>query len=181
MSFLYKFEDKEIKDLLARVVIICDTREQENRHITSWLESNKIPYVTEKLDYGDYSCYLPAAPEYGIHRDIFFTQQVTIERKGSLGELSSNFTNDRTRIENELIRTKGKLFLLLENAEYGMIVSGKYPTQYKAKSFIGTLKAFEARYNIQTVYMPKQEYSGSFIYNTLAYHVREYLKGGMYY
>lgn len=174
---LYKYTDNELKALLKTITIIVDTREQRNGHITHWLDSNKIPYVDQKLDAGDYSCFLPANPALGIPRDMYFTDIVAIERKANLGELSSNLTADRTRIENEFIRAKGKIYLMIENADYSNIIRQQYNSKYTPKAFIATIKTFEARYNINTVYMQNQEYSGSFIYNTLMYHVREALKG----
>lgn len=174
---LYKYTDSELKQLLKSVVILVDTREQQAGHITHWFTSNKVPYIETKLDAGDYSCFLPANPELGIHRDMHFTDVVAIERKANLGELSSNLTADRTRIENEFLRAKGKIYLMIENADYSFIINHKYNSQYKPSAFIASIKTFEARYGINTVYMPNSEYSGSFIYTTLCYHVREKLKG----
>ena len=175
---LYKYTEAEVKELLKSLVIICDTREQKNNHIINWLDTKKIPHVSRKLEHGDYSCYLPANESMGIYRDTYLTNIVSIERKANLGELSGNLTKDRARLESEFIRTRGKLYLLIENATYGDIVAHKYPTQYNPKSFIASLKTFEARYNIHTVYMPNAEYTASFIYQTLAYHTREKLLYG---
>lgn len=174
---LYKYTDKEIKELVKSMVILVDTREQQAEHITRWLDTNKIVWESKKLEAGDYSCYLPAAPSMGIHRNIYFTDIVAIERKASLNELSSNLTSDRNRIEDEFLRAKGKIYLLIENADYSYLVEHKYMGKYNPKAFIATLSTFEARYGIQTVYMLNSLYSASFIYNTLAYHVRHYLKG----
>lgn len=175
---LYKYTDTEIKTLLKSLVIICDTREQQNGHITSWFDNNGVSHISKKLDHGDYSCYLPADPALGISRDMYFTNMVSIERKASLNELSGNMTTNRTQLENEFIRSKGKMYLLIENAHYGQIVGHKYPTKYKPAAFIASLKTFEARYGINTIYMPYSEYSASFIYQTMVYHVREKLKNG---
>lgn len=109
---------------------------------------------------------------------MYFNDIISIERKGSLEELSGNFTKERTRIENEFIRAKGKLILLIENSTYEDIILWNYNTKYKPLSFIATLKTFEARYNIETNFI-KGKFTGNFINMTLKYHVRELLKNGM--
>jgi hypothetical protein len=84
---------------------------------------------------------LPANEELGIMRDIYFNGQIAVERKGTLTELSNNFTHDRTPFENELIRaTDSKLILLVENAAgYSDIIQHNYRTNYNPKSFLATL------------------------------------------
>ena len=49
MLEMFKYTDKEIKILLKSMVILVDSREQENSHITKWFDSKKIPYRVEKL------------------------------------------------------------------------------------------------------------------------------------
>ena len=112
----YRFTDKELKALLKSMVILVDTREQVNNHILQYFDSKKIPYKVQKLDVADYSFMLPANPELGIIRDLYFDDLVAIERKNSLEEISSCFTTTRTAFENEFVRSKGKTYLLIENA-----------------------------------------------------------------
>jgi ERCC4-type nuclease len=175
----YQYTDKELKELLDSVVILIDTRENQWKHIDDYFIRKKIPYKGQKLDFGDYSAMLPACPELGIQRDMYFTNDIVIERKASLDELAGNLTKDRIRFESELIRAyKSKLFLMVENPNgYSDIVSHKYRSQYEPKSFIGTLFTFQSRYNINTHFTSK-ELAGFFIAQTLLYHVRERLKGG---
>lgn len=174
MEIKYKYSDIELKELLKSMVILVDTREQENRHIIDYFDEKKIPYRSTKLDYGDYSCLLPANSNMGILRDIYFNGQVVIERKGGLEELSGNFTKDRSRIEEEFTRAKGKVILLIEDGSFEAILEHKYNTQYAPASFIATLKTFESRYGVQTNFITKQ-CAGSFIYATLYYFLREQL------
>lgn len=173
-----KYTDIEIKELLKSIIILIDTREQRKEHIEKYLKEKDINYKIMKLEHGDYTCMIPKNEELGIYRDMYFNDIISIERKGSLEELSGNFTKDRTRIENEFIRAKGKLILLIENSTYEDIILHKYNTKYKPLSFIATLKSFEARYSIETNFL-KSEFTGNFINMTLKYHVREILKNGM--
>lgn len=52
--------------------MLIDTREQENKHIIDYFESKNSPYEMKKLDYGDYSAYLPKNEELCIHRNLYF-------------------------------------------------------------------------------------------------------------
>jgi ERCC4-type nuclease len=173
----YNYTDAEIKKLLDSIVIITDTREQKNDHIINHLEKNKIPYKAMKLNYGDYSAMIPARPELGIMRDVYLDSDIVIERKASLDELAGNLTQDRTRFESELLRAKDTKFLLMiENANgYADIIGHKYRSQFDHKAFMGTLKVYEARFNIQINFIDK-EWAGHYIFCTLFYYVREHLK-----
>lgn len=175
MQVSVKFKDNELKDLLNTMVVIVDTREQSNDHILRYFKKKSIPYKTQKLDFGDYACMIPANEQYGIIRDIYLHNNIVIERKGSLEELSSNLTRERNRIEEEFTKAKGKVMLMIEDATYEDIINHNYNTRYEPKSYVASLKTFEARYNLQTNFIQKL-YAGNFIYYTLAYHTREYLK-----
>lgn len=173
---LYKYTDKEKETILKSMVIIVDTREQVNDHIKTHFDTKSIKYVIKKLDYGDYSFYIPKNDDLGIIRDLYFDKKVTVERKHSLEELSGNLTNDRERFEKELKFYGGKMYLLIENANYHDIVVSNYKTQYKNLSYLAGLHSFSDRYDIPTIFIPKQEYSGVYIYNTLYYFLKNYLK-----
>ena len=174
----YHFNDKEIKELLGSMVILIDTRENENTHIIRYFDQKKIPYESKKLDYGDYSVRLCKNEELGVNRDIFFDNSVIVERKGSLSELAGNLTKDRTRFESELIRAKGtNIALMIENATYADLVMGRYRSDYNAKSFVATLATYSARYGLDVNFVEK-ELAGNWIYHRLYYAVREELLHG---
>jgi hypothetical protein len=175
MNVFYQYSDKELKELLSTLTILIDSREQEHYHITNYFESKKIPYKTKKNDTGDYSAYLPKNTELGIVRDLYLP--VTIERKNSVDELAQSI-KDRTRWENELIRSqKLKFTLFVEDANgYENIILGLYRSHYEPKSLLASIKTFEARYNFTTVFIPKTV-SGNFIFHHLYYHARSLLKG----
>lgn len=173
----YRYTATEQKKLLKSLKVLIDTREQKNQHITSYLDKKKIGYKSKKLDFGDYSFMLPADEELGIMRDIYFNEELAVERKGTLTELSNNFTHDRTQFENELIRSgDSKMILMIENAQgYKDIINHEYRTKYKPKSFIGTLHSFKHRYNLDVVFVD-HSYSGNFIYYSFYYWLRNYLR-----
>jgi len=175
MINFYRYTDKELQILLKSIVVIVDSRENENSHIIKWFDEKKIQYITQKIESGDYSFYLPAAPELGIVRDLYFTDKISVERKANLVELSGNYTNDRLRIESEFIRHKGKMILLVEDADYADIIRHNYRTEYKPESFLATLHSFSERYDIPFTFIKDKKCSGQFIFYTFYYWLRNFL------
>lgn len=175
MIRFHRFSDKELKTLLGSIVILADSREQKNSHIINWLNSKNVPHETIKLDFGDYSMKIPANPELGIPRDLYFDREIAIERKNSLEELSTTFST-RDRFENELTRARGSRFILMveETQGYEKIIEHKYSTQYNEKAFLATLFSFGHRYDMDINFIDKK-YSGLFIFQQLYYFARNYL------
>lgn len=159
--------------LIKTAVVLIDTREQENKHITDYFDKVKIPYKVQKLDYGDYALLLPKNDEFGIPCDLQL--DFAVERKHNLEELSGNLTKDRVRIEEELWRGKGKMILLVEDATLNDIMSSNYNTKYDYKAFIATLITFYHRYDTH-VWFTEKAHSGKIIYAMLKYKLREELK-----
>lgn len=174
----YKFRTEEIKNLSKDMVILTDSREKNNLHITEYFKSQGIPYQDTKLDYGDYSFMLPKESGH-FSEDLYFHRDIVIERKNSLEELSTNLAQGRERFERELMRAsndKCKIFLMVEeSAGYGGILQQSYDTQLKPVSYMASLKSFENRYDLHIEFINKQ-YSGYMIWNTLYYYMRERLK-----
>lgn len=175
----FKFTDAELKTVLNSLTVIIDTREQENSHIVEYLAKKKIPYKGQKMDFGDYSFMIPANPQLQIMRDIYFTDNIVIERKAHLNEISGNLTADGgSRFESELIRAQGaKFYLMIENASYADIINHNYNTQYDPKAFVARLKTFESRFGVDLNFV-NSKCSGNFIYHTFYYWLREQLKKG---
>jgi ERCC4-type nuclease len=175
LTALYKYSDKEITELLKSIIILVDSREQKNEHITQYFDSKGIAYKAHKQDTADYSVMLPKNQELGVYRDTYFP--IGVERKNSVDELAQTI-KERTRFENELIRgQKLKFLLMVEDPNgYENLILGKYQSQYEAKALLGSLKSFEARYNFATVFIPKKA-AGNYLYHHFYYQVRNYLKG----
>lgn len=172
----YRYTDKEKETLLKSIVVLVDTREKENLHILDYFDSKNIKYAKKALSQGDYSFYLPANEELSIPRDLLFSGDIVIERKASLEELSGNLSQQRDRFEKELSLVKGKIFLLIENANYHDIYNGNYKTDYNKKSFLGSIHSFEHKYELPFFFMPDKKYSAPYIYFTFYYYLRNILK-----
>ena len=70
---MYKFTVEEIKNLVKHMVILVDSREKKNGHVLDYFGKQGIAYQKTKLDYGDYSFYIPAAETrclYGFFENL---------------------------------------------------------------------------------------------------------------
>lgn len=170
--------DGQIKKALENIVVIIDTRENVNQHITKYFDNKGIKYLYQKLDFGDYSVVLNQTPEAGIDSPIEFFDKISLERKNSLKEISSNLSKERDRFIRELERSIGSRFIIMieESMGYEKIINHQYDSDLNEKSFLGTLFAFSHRYGVDVNFIEKR-YAGLFIYYQLHYFVREYLKG----
>lgn len=169
-----KLTDKQLADTIKRMVVLVDTREQKNEHITSWMDKSKIKWERRKLDYGDYSCYIVIdGTKYYFDRDI------CIERKNGIDEICGNLKDNAVRIKTELSHINKyniRCHFIVEDHIYDKhLREGNYRSQYEPKTLYARLKALEAEYGF-FVRPVKTEYSGSEIYNTLKYYVLYRLK-----
>ena len=174
----YRYTQTELNKLLRSMTILVDTREHEgkNNHILNYFDSKDIPWVRQKLDYGDYSFMIPANEELGIPRDLYYDGEIMVERKANLDEFIGNLTKDRDRIKKEFSLAPQNKILLLENANYSDIINGNYLSKYSAQSFYGTLHSFWHEFDIPFVFMPDPKYSGIYIYGYFQYYFRNIIK-----
>lgn len=173
----YKYTDSEERELLDSIVILVDTREKVNDHITDYFDKHHIPYKKKALKNGDYSFFVPQNEKLGIYRDTYFHDDIFVERKANLEELSGNLSTKRADFEEELAVAKAhKKYLLIENANYEDIVNGKYNTQYNKKSYLGSIHSFNHKYDLEIVFMPDNTYSPIFIYGVMQYYLRNLIR-----
>lgn len=201
----YKFNDKELKQILDSLVILVDTRENANSHIIDWLKKSKKPYKKQKLDYGDYSCYIPKGSFEGQERDIYFTDDIVIERKFCIDELAMNFKDNKTNINEitkEIIELLGEGYLKkvlktdYNRLKYELATLNKYNVEFfiliEDKDFDENIRKgnYRSKYDPATLYKrikalesefktivrpTEKSAMGSEIYNTLKYGVRNVL------
>lgn len=175
MLHLYNYDEKQLEEILNSITMLYDTREKNNSHILEAWDKYKINYRKQKLDWGDYSCFIPKNENLNIPRDLYFDRELVVERKAHLEELSGNFTK-RDVFEKEICTFKGRMFLLIENGTYGDICEGNYKTDYNKKSYLATLHTFVHRYKIEPIFLSNNKYSSLFIYNLMKYYIREIVK-----
>lgn len=175
----YHHSDTEIKEILKTLVMIVDTREQNNSHILSYFDKHEIKYICEKLDVGDYSCMIPANPKYGIHRNVYLKS--VVERKASVDEICGNLQkNTQQAFENELIRSQSYRFVIfVEQEDFDeKLMNGEYRSQYNPKALKARLESFKAKYNFEINQMSKKMI-GHNIYWRFHHQARHLLKTGI--
>lgn len=172
-----KYTDLEIAKILKSIVILVDSREKSAQHLLDYWDKHKIKYEIMALPSGDYSFKVDSIPELGLEFPSYYYNDIILERKSSLEELSGCFSQTRERFNDEWSRCYAKRkYLLIENATYEDLVEGKYNTQYSSKSFLGSLHSFNAKYDLQIMFMPNKEYSPIYILATFQYYLRHLIK-----
>lgn len=165
----------EVEESLQSMVILIDSREQQTDRSKARYAQFGCPYERTTIHTGDYSAkfQLPDGSWYDMSNDI------TLERKMNLSELCLCFGSERKRFIREFERAKEnniRMWLLLENSSFKDAYAGRYRSQYKPKSLIASLLAFQARYNCRIV-MCDESVSGKLIRDILYYEGREILMG----
>lgn len=172
-----KYTDSEIQRILKNMIILVDSREKSNSHLLEYWDKHKIKYEVMALPSGDYSFALEAIPELDLPHKTYYYNDILLERKNSLEELSGCFSQTRERFNDEWSRCYAKRkYLLVENNTYEDLVNGRYNTQYNSKSFLGSLHSFNAKYGLEVVFMPNKELSPVFILATFQYYLRYLIK-----
>lgn len=172
----FYYTEKELDTLVKSQVVLVDTREKNNQHLLAAWDKGRIPYKKKALERGDYSFMIPENEELNIPRDLYFDKEIIVERKGSLEEISGNFTKERDRLEKELALAPKTKVLLIENAEYKDVCTGNYKTEYNKKSFLASIHSFWFRYNMPVFFMPDNSYSALFIKKYFEYYLKEKLR-----
>lgn len=101
------------------MVILIDTREKENSHITNYFDKKGIKYKKQALEFGDYSFMLPQVDGL-TGNELYFHKEIIIERKNSLEELSGNLGKNRDRFEKEFLKARNSgisIHLMVENPQ----------------------------------------------------------------
>lgn len=176
-----RYTDKEVRAILKQMGILADTREQKWEHIRWALDNAGCPVERGKLGQGDYTAFVPmsAFPGFQDVPGLYSLQdEVVIERKANLDEIAGNFTTGRERFEREFIRAKArdiKVHLLIENASWADIFSHNYHSQLNPKSLEGSLRSWQAKYNVSIEFCRPEE-SARTIYNILHYWLKAKLE-----
>lgn len=137
---------RHLGDLADRhAVIVCDTREQDP------LPIRRLPVIRAGLLTADYSVA-------GLE-SVF-----AVERKSIPDLVSCCAASNRERFENELHRLRGFRFRrLLIIGDRAAIEAGAYRSSIRPAAVLGTLAAFEVRYDVPVVFAPTPEAGAALI------------------
>lgn len=174
----------EVKEILDTFEIIVDTREQATNRSKKRYESFGVPYSKHTLGYGDYTYNLTFPSGEKLHKENVRVDGICcIERKQNLDELAMCFTRQRERFQREFERASdhnAKMFLLIENGSWEMLIDGQYRSRFRPKSFLASITAWSVRYNITIVFC-NMNYSGILIKEILYRDAKERLERGEFY
>ena len=177
----FKFNDKEIAEILNNAIILIDTREKDNfqtRLFNEYCASCLIKTERTKLPYGDYAVKVPALPHLGITREIFIPY--SIERKASLDELCINLSkDDRQRFFNEFANAKAdgfKVHIVVFSNDYHDLITGNYRSQYGSLALENSLWSLHAKYDVPISYVKDINDAPRFIVKCLWGKLRSELK-----
>lgn len=165
------YTDKELNEVMKKLSIVIDTREQKNKHITDFLDKEGIQYESRKMEVGDYSAQIG---------DMTFEMSIAVERKHNLDEICQNLGTDRDRFNREFLRAKAygtKVYLVIENATWDDIYNHNYRSALTPKALLASLYSWTCRYNV-TILFCEPKYTGRIIHGLLYYAVREELQHG---
>lgn len=135
------YTDKKYKELLSHLVILVDSREQNNKTVLDWFDRNNIKWKSKALKTGDYGFMIESCPELGFSINTHFSDEICIERKNSVSELAGNIANatkDDDRIFKEFNRMINieKNYLLIENDSIEDIFTENYKSKLNPTSFL---------------------------------------------
>lgn len=173
----------EIEDCLKSMEILVDTREQPSQRATDRYESFGCPWQKRTLNFGDYTYnFLLPNGEKLFSDEITVSGHAVIERKMSLTELSGCFCQSRERFKAEFERATAagaSIYLLVEDATWEKLLTGKYKTRFNSAAFTASLIAWSIRYNIKPIFCRKES-SGRIIKEILYRELKERLERGEY-
>lgn len=161
------YTEKQYKELLSHLVILHDTREQNNSHILKYFDDHNIRHKQRALKTGDYTMMLESDPDFGIYRDMWFSDVLAIERKNSVEELASNIADSggTARFAREMSRFKdiSNVYLVIENDSLDNIIEHGYRSQLNPDSFLRTMLTWQKKSNFYLNFV-KKENMGKFIF-----------------
>ena len=171
-----KYNTAEIEAALKTITILVDTREKVWGHIEAGFHALGCPYVLREggLKFGDYS-YEYITPD-GAR--VSCENIIVVERKANAEELSGNLTGKRRQFaaEFEKARAAGaKVYLLIENCNWGKIDSHDYRTNLNAAAFETSLWSWMTKYDLRLQFC-NSSFTAKLIYGIFRYHLRAMLE-----
>jgi ERCC4-type nuclease len=131
--------------------IIVDSREQDIKGILNYFETNNIPFVRKKLDFGDYSTV-----------DL----KVIIERK-RVGELAVNLASkDKNRFYREFKRAVGYKMIVMVEGSWDDVRQHNYISKISPTDLESRIKTWANHFMFKVEFVKKED-AGAFIAKTL--------------
>ena len=157
-----RFTPKEFDKLMTEhFVILVDTQEKVNKHITDYFDEHKIMWKSKALQTGDYSLLVTKCEELGIMMDMYFTDELCIERKANLTELVGNFANaskDEGRVFREFRRMYGGVrnYLIVEDTTIEDIIQRNYRSNMNSTAVLRTVLSLQIKNGLTPLFVKKE-------------------------
>ncbi|MEN6312760.1 MAG: ERCC4 domain-containing protein [Clostridiaceae bacterium] len=129
-------------------IILIDSREKANSHITKRLDELNIPWKIQKLSYGDYSF---------VWNNHSYENEITVERKSGCDEIIGNFTKGRVRFRKEFERSKGCRVILMVEASMEQLEAGNYRSRMNPKDLKSFLKTWCNKFQLELKFVDKDK------------------------
>ncbi len=150
-----RLTEGEIKILINDAVILVDTREQKNEHITKYLDKRGIKWESQKLKSGDYSIRTSYNENIGL--PVLSMENIcAIERKKTLNELIGNLTNGRERFFREFERYNGKLTVIVEENSYNDVLTQNYRSEMNPIALNNSIMKLSSDYGTEVVWFNRK-------------------------
>ena len=176
-------EGYEIQNCLDSMKILVDSAEQPTDEYQRRCDSFGVPYERRNLDYADYTYDFRLPSGLWLHEDESAVKgHAVVERKMSLRELSGNLCQNYDRFCREFNRAmenNASVYLLVEDATWMKIITGKYGTKFNSKAYLHRLLKLITLYQIKPIFIQK-ELSGQMIYEILYRELKTRLESGEY-
>ena len=176
-------EGYEIQNCLDSMKILVDSAEQPTDEYRRRCDSFGVPYERRNLNYADYTYDFLLPNGKWLHEGVEAVKgDAVIERKMSLRELSGNLCQNWDRFCREFDRAaehKASVYLIVEDASWMKIITGKYDTKFNSKAYLHRLLKLIAIYQIKPIFVHK-ELSGQMIYEILYRELKIRLELGEY-
>ena len=176
-------EGYEIQNCLDSMKILVDSAEQPTDEYQRRCDSFGVPYERRNLDYADYTYDFRLPNGLWLHEDESAVKgHAVVERKMSLRELSGNLCQNYDRFCREFNRARennASVYLLVEDATWMKIITGKYGTKFNSKAYLHRLLKLITLYQIKPIFIQK-ELSGQMIYEILYRELKTRLESGEY-
>lgn len=152
------YTEKQYKELLKDICILHQTNEKVNDHIINFFDQKGISHSAKSLNCGDYCFKLLKNESVGRFREEYFTDELFIERKNSLGELASSICNESFHYELKRCQNiKHKYLIVEQEGGWQDILKHNYQNDYNEKSFYKTLHTFMTKYGLKIIFTTKED------------------------
>lgn len=153
----YYYTEKQLKELVSHIVILHTGNEKKNKHILDYFDKKGIKHKEKALKTGDYSLMIEACPELGFIKDVYFTDELCIERKNGVDELAGNIKERDERFLKELNRMINieHCYLLIEDDKLDDIIDHNYRSKYNELAFFRQFLKMQKRANLHIHFVDK--------------------------